>query len=387
LIDKTQVVKLRVAYITSQAVSKAGWGRYSVEVVKGAQDLGIEPVLITPTDEVDPALEDVERYAILPPILQGRFSTPRSLWYAGKLRRILQTCDVIHCIVELYAPLVARALPPKVPFILSVFGTWAIRPLENRVQRLFFEPAFKRADLILSISGFTRDWMARLMDLPPTEVLAGGVHPERFQQKVEADLPDWVGKEPVILSVGAVKPRKGQDVAIEAIALAKQHFPNIHYAMAGNENEMPDFTARLRRRIAELSLEDNVHFLGQLPPYSTLVAWYQQSDIFLLPSTNQGSSFEGLGFVFLEAAAAGKPSIGTFGCGAMEAIVDGETGILVPQHDPRATADAIIKLLSDKALYAKMSAAAPQQAERLSWGNLCKRVVEVYQEKLPPQKS
>ena len=114
-------------------------------------------------------------------------------------------------------------------------------------------------------------------------------------------------------------------MAIEAVGILKEQFPNLHYAMAGSFEEVPDFTTKLRKRITELDLEDRVHFLGQLPPYSTLVAWYQRADVFLLPSTNQGSSFEGLGFVFLEAAAAGTPSIGTYGCGAMEAIVDGET--------------------------------------------------------------
>ena len=46
---------MRVCYITSQAVSAAGWGRYSVEVIKGARALGIEPVLVTPPTDLDPA--------------------------------------------------------------------------------------------------------------------------------------------------------------------------------------------------------------------------------------------------------------------------------------------------------------------------------------------
>lgn len=371
---------MRVAYVTSQAVSAAGWGRYSVEVIRGVRERGIEPVLIMPQGAIDASLQDIERHAILPPVLVGRFSTPRSLLYAPALRRILQTCDVVHCIVELYAPLVAAALPRGKPFIVSVFGTWAIRPLENPIQRLFFAPAFRRADLILSISGFTRDWMARLMELPRTEVLAGGVHPERFQQRVEAKLPTWVGQEPLVLSVGAVKPRKGQDVALEAVALAREQFPNLHYAMAGNYTEMPWFTEKLRQRIIELGMGDQVHFLGQLPPYSTLVAWYQAADVFLLPSVNDGSSFEGLGFVFLEAAAAGTPAIGTFDCGAMEAIRDGETGLLVPQNDPRATSEALVKLLSDGDLRTRLSENALKHAERLSWSNLVGRVVEFYQE-------
>ncbi|MFP4323878.1 MAG: glycosyltransferase family 4 protein [Anaerolineales bacterium] len=372
---------MRVAFITSQAVSRAGWGRYSVELITGARQLGIEPVLIMSPGPVDEALQDIERHAILPPVLEQRFATPRSLLAAPQLRGVLRTCDVAHCIVELYAPLVSLALGGlSTRFVLSVFGTWAIRPLESRAQRLFFAPAFRRADRILAISGFTRDWMARLMALPETEVLAGGVHPARFGAPVAAELPPQISEGPLVISVGAVKPRKGQDVAVEAIAHVREHIPKVQYAMAGRDDEMPEFTARLRERIAELGLEDNVHFLGQLPPYSTLVKLYQAADVFLLPSTNQGSSFEGLGFVFLEAAAAGTPAIGTHGCGAMEAIRAGETGILVPQHDPAATAAALLRLLRDDDLRGRMAAAGPAHAERLSWDNLAQRAVEVYKE-------
>ena len=241
---------MRVAYITSQAESRAGWGRYTVEVVKGARERGIEPVLITCGGGVDPDLQDVECHDFLPPVLSRRLETPRSLLYAPRLRKILETCDVVHVIVELYAPLTALALPRNMPFVLSVFGTWAIRPLENPWQRRFFVPAFRRANRILAISGYTRDRMKQLTDLSSIEVLAGGVHPQLFQAQVdESELPEWVGKAPMVLSVGAVKARKGQDIAVEAIALVREHFPDVHYAIAGNYDEQPEFISQLRSRI------------------------------------------------------------------------------------------------------------------------------------------
>jgi len=143
---------------------------------------------------------------------------------------------------------------------------------------------------------------------------------------------------------------------------------------------MPWYTEQLQKRAKELGLSEYVHFLGQLPPYSDLVAWYQQADVFLLPSVNAGSSFEGLGFVFLEAAAAGTPAIGTLNCGAMDAILDGETGLLVPQRDPQATAEALVRILRNPDLRHKMQMQAPAQAERHSWDNLVGRLLEVYAE-------
>jgi phosphatidyl-myo-inositol dimannoside synthase len=369
---------LRVCYISTQATSADGWSRYTVEVAAGARERGFEPVMVTAHPGLDPLLGGVEHHIILPPLFTQRGTTLRSLLKAPALRKILRTCDVVHCIVEPYAPLVALAKPRNTPFVLSVFGTWAIRPLESQAQRLIFVPAFRSADTVLSISGFTRDWMAKLIDLPHVEVLPGGVHPERFEQPVQADLPEWVGREPVVFSVGAVKTRKGQHLALEAVALARQKVPNLHYAMAGSLTVMPDFVERLRKRTAELRIESHVHFLGLLPPYGALTAWFQQADVFILPSVSQGSSFEGLGFVYLEAGAAGTPSIGTLNCGAMEAIIDGETGLLVPQDDVQATADALVRILCDDDLRASMGHAAREHARRLSWGNLVDRVSEIY---------
>jgi phosphatidylinositol alpha-1,6-mannosyltransferase len=243
-----------------------------------------------------------------------------------------------------------------------------------------FGHAFRQADVILAISRFTRDWMARLIDLPRVEVLPGGVHPDRFERPVDADLPEWVGHEPAAFSVGAVKPRKGQHVALEAVALAREQIPDLHYAMAGSLRVAAEHVGRMRQRAVELGIADSVHFLGQLPPYGALTAWYQRSDVFILPSVNQGSSFEGLGFVFLEAGAAGTPSIGTLGCGAMEAIVDGETGLLVPQDDVEATAKALVRIVGDGELRRKMGEKAREHARRLSWDNLAERVVEIYRE-------
>jgi len=373
---------MRVCYISTQAKSVDGWGRYTVEVALGARSRGIDPVLITSNPEVDPALADVPHFTLLPELFKGRATTLRTLLLSGQVRSLIANCDVVHVIAEPYMPVAALAAPKEKPLILSAFGTWAIRPLEKASSRVFFAPAFKRADVVLCISGFTRDWLLSLLpDLRRTEVLPGGVHPEKFEATVDTtELPEWIGYEPAVFSAGAVKPRKGQHIALEAVALAHEHIPNLHYAMAGGLNAAPDYVERLRHRAEELGISDYVHFLGQLPPYGPLTAWYQHSDAFILPSVSQGSSFEGLGFVFLEAGAAGTPSIGTLDCGAQEAIRHGETGLLVPQDDPQATAEAIVAIVGNLQRRQQMGEAARAWSYELSWSNLADRVVNIYQE-------
>jgi glycosyltransferase involved in cell wall biosynthesis len=375
---------MRVAYLTTEATSKAGWGRYSVEVIKGMRGLGIDPVLITHSPNLDPALADIEQHVILPPVLAYRFSTPRSLLYTPRLRSILATCDLAHCLVELYAPLTALACYPQRPFVTVAHGTWAVRPLESRVSRWLFAPALRRAKSVICLSRFTQQWIERLITLPNSLVLTGGVTLSDYDRPVQASLPRWAESKKIALtSAGAFKQRKGQHVTLEAIAQARQQIPDLHWVLTGDPTQNPSYSQPLQQRIADLGLTEYVHFVG-LVSQEELVVWYQRADVFVLNSLNDGSSFEGLGMVYLEAGAVGTPSIGSWNCGAEAAIIDGVSGFLVPQGDSEATAQALIRLLSDSALYQRMSAAARQQAHTLSWATLCQRLLTIYQAAIEP---
>jgi glycosyltransferase involved in cell wall biosynthesis len=363
--------------VAAHARGDDGWGRYTAEVVSGVRARGVTPVLVTAESAVDPSLGAIERHAILDPPFARRLSTPRSLLRGWDLRRIAATCDLVHCTVEPYAPLVALGRPRGVPYVQTVHGTWGIDPLQSAWRRPLFGPAFRRADRLVFQSRFTRDWMARLIALPPHVVLTGGVRVVAFEAASPVDLPGWTAEGPIVLSVGAVKGRKGHRVALEAAALARAACPGLRYVVIGAAALAE--AAALRARATALGFADHVHILGRVPA-DELVAWYRRADVLLLLPLNQGSSFEGLGLVYLEAAAAGTPSIGSLGCGAAEAILDGETGFLVPQDDPGAAAAALVRLLSDHALRACMGAAARQRARELSWDALAGHLVTLYRQ-------
>ena len=104
---------LRVGYVAVRAQGTDGWGRYTVELVRAVRARGIEPVLVTAQREADPGLDGVERHAILPAPLSHRFDTLRSLLASPRLKPILATCDLVHCLVEPYLPLVARSCPAE----------------------------------------------------------------------------------------------------------------------------------------------------------------------------------------------------------------------------------------------------------------------------------
>ncbi len=149
----------------------------------------------------------------------------------------------------------------------------------------------------------------------------------------------------ILLSVGRLVRRKGFDKVLEAMPLILKSEPHALYVLVG---EGPD-RARLADKVYKLGLQGTVRMVGAVDS-ETLGALYSISDILIMPSRDEGKGdVEGFGIVFLEAALFGKPSIGGRSGGVAEAIVDGQTGILVDPLDSSAIAKEVLSLLHDDA--------------------------------------
>jgi len=368
---------LRVCFVSERGRGTDGWGRYTVEVVRALREQGITPVLVTADSETDRELAGIELHPILPPLFQRRGQTLRTLWRTPRLGSILKKCDAVHCFVELYAPLVALSCPRSVPFLQTAHGTWAIAPLASPWQRLFFRPAFQRADTIVFQTEFVRDRMAEHMPLPRHLVATGGVRAELFRRPTAMNGLAGTLTGRVVLSVGAVKDRKGHEVTLEAVALARKVLPDLQLVLIGETNGPYSCARSLQERAAALGMTNAFHMLGHVG-FEELVGWYQRAQAFVLLPIDRNNALEGLGLVYLESAAAGVPGIGVKESGASEAIVEGETGLLVEQGNPEAAAKAICYLLTNEALRARMGEAARIRAHQFSWFNLARRLKETY---------
>jgi phosphatidylinositol alpha-1,6-mannosyltransferase len=194
-------------------------------------------------------------------------------------------------------------------------------------------------------------------------VLHNAVDFARFQTPADVrGMRNRIGEGRIVLSVGAIKPRKGFDVVLRAFARIASRFPDARYAVAGKDA----WNGTLQRMAAELRILDRVRFLGPLPE-DELVAAFQACDIYAHTPRVVNGHFEGFGIVYLEAAACGKPSIASRSGGVPDAVLAGKTGLLVPEEDVDATAAALELLLEDEQLRRSMGERAREWAKAHDW--------------------
>ena len=164
-----------------------------------------------------------------------------------------------------------------------------------------------------------------------------------------------------MLTVARLVRRKGFDTVIRALPHILERVPNAHYVMVGGGPDEGYFRSLVR----ELGVGDQVTFAGRVDDV-LLPAFYHACDTYIMPTrpSEDGSEVEGFGIVYLEAAAAGKPAIGGRAGGVADAIIHGETGLLVDPLNVEQVAEAAIRLALDRSLAEKMGRAALARVQR-----------------------
>jgi len=176
------------------------------------------------------------------------------------------------------------------------------------------------------------------------------------------------GAVPHLLGVGAVVPRKGFDVLVEALARLTDR--PWRCTIAGSLDRDPLTTGALRSQIMRPELEDRINLAGALQP-DTLDALYTSADVFVLPSR-----YEGYGMAFTEAMARGLPIVAA-AAGAVPATVPRAAGLLVPPDDAPALAEALCALLDDESLRRRLGDGAYAHAQSLpGWDDTAKHVAD-----------
>lgn len=225
----------------------------------------------------------------------------------------------------------------------------------------------REVDVLLPNSRFT----ARLAQrIAPEARLAApigmGVDPERFRPR---DVPRAGGR---LVTVCRLVPRKGVADVIEAVARLAARHPELRYDVGGEGPER----AHLEALAAARGVAERVRFLGRVPD-EALPALYAGADVVVMVPRADPVDVEGFGIVYLEAAACGRPVVASWTGGVPDAVVDGETGLLVPPGDPDALAAALDRLLGDPDLARRLGEQGRARVRaHYTWGHVADRVRE-----------
>jgi len=231
-----------------------------------------------------------------------------------------------------------------------------ISTLSNYTQELLLKHFPEAADKMLLTPGALRSGFV----LVPARAADAAGEPSSAAALAPADR----AKKIIVLTVGRLHPRKGQLITLQALQLLPPEVrARLEYWIVGSQSK-ESYKQRLQAAAAESDL--TVRFFGDLPD-DELSQVYDSADIFAMTSVTHGDSIEGFGLVYLEAAAHGLPVVAHDVGGVSEAVLDGETGLLVPPRRPAQLAAAFEKLIHDPSLRRKLGGAGREWASRNCW--------------------
>ena len=319
---------------------------------------------------------------------------PRSVWQYSRaflrLRAIAARVrpDAIHCAKCLPEGMLGLAIARqrRVPLVCYAHGEELTLAKTSRELGALTRRVLQRAALVVANSRFTKGLLLEDWRVAPEKVVVmhPGVDTVRFAPAPPAGAVrsrlGWSNRR-VILTVGALQKRKGQDMLIRALPRIREACPNVLYSMVGEGWERE----YLEALVHEQGVRDLVQFRG-VPNDTELVECYQQCDLFALPSRQVGWDVEGFGIVLLEAQACGKPVIAGASGGTVDALQPGSTGELVNCDGPGELAEAVVNLLCDVPRLASMADSAREFAvTRFDWPVLAAQAAAVLAGARPPE--
>ena len=247
------------------------------------------------------------------------------------------------------------------PYGVVLHGAEVTVPGRLPVTRQLLARVLRGAAEVIAAGGYPAREAERAAGRPlPATVVPPGVDTQRFrpldaEQRAKARARFGLPEDGrVVVSLSRLVPRKGMDVLIEAAARLAPTRPDLVVAIGGGGRDQP----RLDRLVSRSGAP--VRMLGRVPD-DDLPELYGCADVFAMLCRNRwaGLEQEGFGIVFLEAAACGVPQVAGDSGGAAEAVVDGETGLVVRRpSDAGAVAAALAGLLDDPGRRRAMGAAA-----------------------------
>jgi len=236
-------------------------------------------------------------------------------------------------------------------------------PASPRLARF----AVRQSDAVIAVSRYTAG-LAEAAGADPRKVVR--IPPGVPQVKPGPALP--ARERPTVVTVARLEDRyKGHDVLLRALPRIRERVPGVEWVVIGNG----PLRAELETSARAGGLDAAVRFCGRVSDEER-DRWLRTAHVLAMPSRlpGPGAAGEGFGIVFLEAAAHGLPVVAGDVGGALDAVSDGVSGLLVDPTSAPAVADAIAGLLLDPVRRGEMAAAARHHAASFAWPSIAGRV-------------
>lgn len=276
-----------------------------------------------------------------------------SPWVVRRVKKVIARASIKQVFFGAAAPLgvMARALRKKgvVNIVALTHGheVWwaklwpfssAISFIGRNVDHLTYLGEFTKNEISKALSPKARSKLVKIAPGIDTDHFAPD--PTAVQLRRDLGLAD----KKVLVSVGRLVHRKGQDILIQSMPAVIAKHPTAHILMVGEGPYRRDLT----KMVEKLKLSDAVTFIGRIQ-YKELPRYIGAGDIFVMPSRSRlaGLEVEGLGIVYLEASSCALPVIAGRSGGAPDAVDEGVTGFSVEGTSPSEVSKAIIKLLDE----------------------------------------
>lgn len=270
--------------------------------------------------------------------------------------------NIIHSHVPrptLWAALALRTMRRRPPFIYTEHSIQEVYPRWAAPLYRIFLPVTRAVVAVSNASAmsFSRRWIGyrgsvwRIWN----GIDPGRLAPRRSRDETRRELGSTEDTQ-VVCNVANLTRPKSHLTLIEALARLAPSAGKLQCWLVGSFEHEPPMVEAVRAAIAKGGLSETVKLLGRRRDVPDLL---HAADIFVLSSRQ-----EGFPITILEAMAAGKPIVATDVGGCAEAVVDGETGLIVPPEDPAALAEAIASLLGDPERARAMGAAGRERVQR-----------------------
>ena len=280
----------------------------------------------------------------------------------------------VHCLRAFPEGLIGLAArirrPLSTRLVVFAHGEEVLVAQSSRQLRWIARLVYRFADVVIANSRNTEALVKALAPSARVVCVHPGVDPGAYVRP-RSELDEvrrswgWPDDTIVLSTVARMEERKNQSGVIAALAALRAEGLPLAYVCAGDGEER----AKLQQLAADLGVAPWVRFPGTLSDEEK-IRTFAACDLHVMPSVRAGAMIEGFGIVFLEAAAAGVPSIcGNVG-GQAEAVADEETGLVVDGANPAHLRGAIRRLAIDSGSRARMGQAAALRARAFDWANV-----------------